>query len=55
MQQLATAVGLDVVAAVGRRLHTARRALPAPNNVAAGNALRKRMRREFLVALHKRG
>jgi DNA modification methylase len=53
MQQLASGAGLELLSTVERRLNTARRALPAPSKVAAGNALRKRMRREFLVALRR--
>jgi DNA modification methylase len=53
MHQLASAAGLELLATVERRLNTGRRALPAPSKVSAGNALRKRMRREFLVALRK--
>ncbi len=51
--QLASAAGLELLATVERRLSTCRRALPAPSKVSAGNALRRRMRREFLVALGK--
>jgi DNA modification methylase len=51
MRQLASAADLEPLATVERRLNTSRRALPAPSKVSAGNALRKRMRREFLVAL----
>jgi hypothetical protein len=53
MRQLASAADLELLATVERRLNTNRRALPAPSKVSAGNALRKRMRREFLVALGK--
>jgi len=53
MRQLASAARLDLLATVERRLNTGRRALPAPSKAPAGNALRKRMRREFLVALGK--
>jgi SAM-dependent methyltransferase len=53
MRQLASAAGLELLAVVERRLNTSRRALPAPSKVSAGNALHKRMRREFLVALGK--
>lgn len=53
MRQLASAAGLELLAAVERRLNTGRRALPAPSRVSVGNALRKRMRREFLVAVAK--
>lgn len=53
MRQLASAAGLEPLATVERRLNGGRRALPAPSKVPAGNALRKRMRREFLVALGK--
>jgi len=53
MRQLASAAGLELLATVGRHLNTGRRALPAPSRVSVGNTLRKRMRREFLVALGK--
>lgn len=53
MRHLASAAGLELLATVERRLNTSRRALPAPSKVSAGNALHRRMRREFLVALGK--
>ncbi|MBI1884767.1 MAG: site-specific DNA-methyltransferase [Chloroflexi bacterium] len=53
MRQLAPAADLELLATVERRLNTGRRSLPAPSRVSVGNALRKRMRREFLVALGK--
>lgn len=53
IRHLATTAGLELLATVERRLNTIRRTLPAPSKVSAGNALRRRMRREFLVALGK--
>lgn len=53
MRRLASSSGLKLLAIIERRLSADRRALPAPGKVSAGNALRKRMRREFLVALGK--
>jgi DNA modification methylase len=53
INDLATSAGLVPVETVERFLNVARRTLPAPGKAPASNNLRKRMGREFLVALAK--